>query len=111
MTTDKAKLAYILLNNYAKLYESKYGIKPNLNKYKEKWAAVSLIDDYTFDQVDRVLTYYFTLKKEGHPLMWFYNNFDMLIKTLNENDRDKKIRLELRKETARLREEYLNGNA
>lgn len=111
MTTDKAKLAYIFLDKYSKLYEKKYGKKPNLNKYKEKWAAVSIIDDYSLDHVEKILSYYFTLTKEGHPLIWFYNNIDVLTEALNDKERDEKLRLERRKETARLREEYLNGNA
>jgi predicted AAA+ superfamily ATPase len=111
VTADKAKLAYIFLNNYTKLYEKKYNIKPNINKYKEKWAAVSIIEDYQLDQIDKALEYYFTLQKEGHPLAWFYNNVDTIISTLKEKERDERLRLERRKETAKLRKEYLNGNA
>lgn len=111
MTADKAKLAYIFLNNYVKLYEKKYKMKPSVNKYKEKWAVVSIIDDYTLDQIDVALEYYFTLQKEGHPLVWFYNNVDNIISTLKEKERDERLRLERRKQTAKLRQEYLNGNA
>lgn len=111
MTPDKAKTSYIVLSEYSTLYEKKYKVKPNLNKYKEKWAIASLIEDYGSDTVFKMLEYYFVLSKEGHPLVWFYNNFDQLVKANKENEQDAKNRAERRAETARLRQEYLNGNA
>ena len=58
-----------------------------------------------------IIDYYFTLSKEGHPLTWLFNNFDKLKDTVNANEVDKKLRAERRAELAKLREEWLNGNA
>lgn len=111
MTKDIEKLAFILLGTYGKLYESKYGKKPVINKYKEKWAASSLIEDFGKEDVDEVLEYYFRLSKDGHPLNWFYNNFDSLYSANKENKRDKELRMQRRLETAKIRQEFLNGDA
>ena len=40
-----------------------------------------------------------------------FNNFDKLKDTVNANAIDKKLRAERRAELAKLREEWLNGNA
>lgn len=111
MTKDIEKLAFVLLNNYAKLYQLKYDKKPTLNKYKEKWGASSLIEDFGIDEVDRVLNYYFKLQKDKHPLVWFYSNFESLLNALNNTERDNKLRAERRIELAKIRKEFLNGNA
>ena len=78
MTKSEANLAFALLTYYAKKFEDKYGKKPNINKYKEKWAASSILEDFEFDNAKLIIDYYFTLSKEGHPLSWLFNNFDKL---------------------------------
>ena len=111
MTKDGASAAFALLSHYSKLYYAKYGRQPNINKYKEKWAAFSIIEDYSKDTVYKVLEHYFKLNKEGHPLNWFFNNFDVLLNTIESEEKDLELRKKRREETARLRQEWLNGNA
>lgn len=111
MTKDGASLAFALLNHYSKLYKDRYGKAPQINKYKEKWAASSILEDYGQDQAFKVMDYYFTLSKEGHPLNYMFNNFDNIQSTMQSNIKDEEIRRQRRKETARLRQEWLDGNA
>ena len=111
MTKDSANLAFALLSYYASKYKERYGKQPNINKYKEKWAASDILQDFGFDEAKTIIDYYFTLSKEGHPLNWMFNNFDKLKDTVNANAIDKKLRAERRAELAKLREEWLNGNA
>lgn len=103
------KLSYSLLSEYIGLYRDKYNKAPVINKYKEKWAMQSLIDDFGAEEVESSLSYYFKLPKENHPLTWFFNNFATIhIARLNA-EKDAKIRAAARQKTYELRAEYLNG--
>lgn len=111
MTKSEANLAFALLTYYSNKFEDRYGKKPNINKYKEKWAASSILEDFEFDNAKLIIDYYFTLSKEGHPLSWLFNNFDKLKDSVDSNEQDKILRAERRAQTIKLREEWLNGNA
>lgn len=101
--------SYALLSQYIGMYRDKYGSSPVVNKYKEKWAMQSLIDDFGIDETSQTLTYYFKLTKEGHPLSWFFNNFSTIHTSRLNSERDAKIRAAAREKTQQLRAEYLNG--
>lgn len=101
--------AYALVSDYTCLYKAKYGVPPLINKYKEKWAMISLIEDFGTEEVLETLNYYFKLSKEGHPLAYFYNNFASIHNGRLSSERDAKIREEQRRVTQQLRAEYING--
>lgn len=101
--------AYALLSDYSCLYKQRYGIPPPVNKYKEKWAMISLVEDFGSEEVSKSLDYYFRLNKEGHPLNWFYNNYSTVHTSRIESERDKLLREEQRRKTIELRAEYLDG--
>lgn len=103
------KLSYALLSDYIGLYRSKYNKAPVINKYKEKWAMQSLIDDFGVEEVGLTLTYYFKLSKDMHPLSWFFNNFSAIHTSRLAAEKDSKVRLHARQRTRELRAEYLSG--
>jgi hypothetical protein len=103
MATNKEP--YILLTIYMALYEQKYGKKPRLNKYKEKWAMQDVLDSIGFDKAKDVLNYYFRTGKVGHPLNFFYNNFDRLEDMMVQIDKDIVNRARLLEQTRKLVEE------
>lgn len=103
------KEVYLLLSKYSSLYEAKYGHKPILNKYKEKWGMASIIEDFGVDPVKETLEYYFRLSKEGHSLPWFYNNFSTVHTSRLSSEKDDRMRAVAREKTRQLRAEYLNG--
>ena len=103
------KEPYILLTIYMALYEQKYGKKPRINKYKEKWAVSSLFEDYSHDTVYECLDYYFRGAKDGHPLTYFFFNFEQIKAMMDDQHKDEQMRLERRKKTQDLVKEYLNG--
>ncbi len=107
----KFKAAFTFLSYYEKCYKQKYGRKITLNKYKEKWMALSVVEDYGIEKSKKVIEYYFRLAKEGHPLQWLVLNFDTIIKGYESSLEDERIRAERRAETARIKKEFLNGNA
>ena len=109
MATSKIdRAAFALLSEYSALYKKRYGSSPVVNKYKEKWAMISLVEDFSSEGVVDTLEYYFRLNKDGHPLNWFYNNFSTLYNSRLAAEKDAKIREETRKRTQELRVEYLN---
>lgn len=108
---------HALITLYVSLFEDRYGKKPTLNRFREKWAMQDLIDSVGYSRAKDLIEYYFTLSKYGHPLNWFFYNFDKLDKLWKDIEDDKAHRDMLRSNTKAMveeRERRLNehrGNA
>ncbi len=96
------KEPYILLSLYTNLYKEKYNKVPTLNKFREKWAMQDVIDSVGFDRARELIEYYFGLSKAGHPLQFFYYNFDKMDFLKKEIDKDKINRQRLLEETKQM---------
>jgi hypothetical protein len=96
VTKDKSKFSHALLNYYIKLYENKYGRKPIVNIYKEKWAMADVVESIGYDRAKELLDYYFTVTNPSHQLTWFFYNFDRLDDMLNKTEQDKERRAKIR---------------
>lgn len=99
------KEPYILLTEYQNLYKFKYNKTPQINKYREKWAMQDVIDSVGFDRAYEILKYYFKTSKNGHPLMFFYNNFDRMNNYMKSSEDDKENRKKVMQNTKKLVEE------
>ena len=86
------KEPYVLIGLYETLYKEKYGKKPTMNKFREKWAMKDVIDSVGLDRAKEILIYYFTLTKGGHPLQFFFYNFDKIDYLKSEREKDEKHR-------------------
>jgi len=93
---------YILMSMYQALYKERYGSEPKMNKFREKWAMQDVIESVGLDRAKEILSYYFTLPKGGHPLQFFFYNFDRLESALVETEKDKERRRLLLEETKNL---------
>lgn len=102
-TTNQEPHALITL--YVSLFEDKYGKKPSLNRFREKWAMQDLIDSVGYERAKGLIEYYFTLAKYGHPLNWFFYNFDKIDKMWKDIEDDKMHRDMLRSNTKVMVEE------
>lgn len=80
---------YILMTIYQNLYKDRYGKMPSLNKFREKWAMQDVIESIGFERAKELLDYYFKTNKMGHPLNFFYNNFDKIDVLNKEIKKDK----------------------
>lgn len=98
----KNKEAYILIGLYETLYFQKYNKKPRLNKFREKWAMQDVIDSVGYERAKELIEYYFKTSKSGHPLNFFFYNFDKLDQLQSEIEKDKANRARLREETKKL---------
>lgn len=96
------KEPYILISLYENLYKDKYGKKPRINKFREKWAMQDVIDSVGYDRAKELLEYYFRTSKSGHPLSFFFYNFDRIDVIKTEIERDKANRNMLREQTKKL---------
>jgi hypothetical protein len=90
---------YILISLYQSLYKEKYGSMPKINKFKEKWAMQDVIDSVGIDRAKDILVYYFSLTKGGHPLQFFFYNFDRMDTAIAEVEKDRARRRLLLEET------------
>jgi hypothetical protein len=95
----------MLLTEYSNLYRDKYGKVPRLNKFREKWAMQDVIDSVGFDSAKEILNYYFKTNKSGHPLNFFYNNFDRLENYMENAKKDALTRKNMMEATKRMVEE------
>jgi hypothetical protein len=97
---NENKLAYALLDLYSSQYLNKYGRPCTVNKYRDKWAMLDVIDSVGFDRSQYLLSYYFSLSnKAGHTLQWFLYNFDRLDDMLKKHEEDIKRRAMIREKT------------
>ena len=103
MANEKAP--YVLMSLYQSLYKEKYGKVPQLNKFREKWAMQDVIDSVGFDRAKELLIYYFSLPKGGHPLQFFFYNFDRIDSAVSEVEKDKERRRLLLEETKKMVQE------
>lgn len=96
------KEPYVLIGLYESLYQEKYGKKPRLNKFREKWAMQDVIDSVGYDRARELIEYYFKTSKNGHPLNFFFYNFDRIDQVESDARRDKANRAMLREQTKKL---------
>lgn len=97
-----SKETYILLSIYQNMYQNKYGKMPSLNKYREKWAMQDVIDSIGYSRAKELIEYYFTTGKNGHPLQFFFFNFDKIDIMEREIKKDKTNRRILQEATKKL---------
>ena len=96
------KQPYVLIGLYESLYQERYGKKPRVNKSREKWAMQDVIDSVGFERAKELVVYYFKTSKSGHPLNFFFYNFDKIDYLKAEIEKDITKRRILREETKRM---------
>lgn len=90
---------------YQNLYKDKYNKAVTINKFREKWAMQDVIDSVGYDRAKQLLEYYFGLTKNGHPLQFFFYNFDKMDLVKTEIEKDKEKRRLLLEETKKMVEQ------
>ncbi len=90
---------------YQNLYKDKYNKAVTINKFREKWAMQDVIDSVGYNRAKELLEYYFGLTKNGHPLQFFFYNFDKMDLVKTEIEKDKEKRRLLLEETKKMVEQ------
>lgn len=96
------KEPYVLIGLYLSLYKERYNKTITINKFREKWAMQDVIDSVGYERAKELLVYYFATNKQGHPLNFFYNNFDRIDALNKEIKKDKINRSILLGETKKM---------
>lgn len=103
MAKTDNRLAYALLDLYSKTYNEKYNRPCQMNKYRDKWAMIDLIDSVGYDRSRELIVYYFkTTSSNRHSLNWFMYNFDRLDDMLSKTEADSVRRAKIREATKRM---------
>ena len=92
----------MLIAYYEDLYSQKYSRKPKINRFREKWAMQDVIDSVGYDRARELHDYYFRTGKNGHPLNFFFYNFDRMDQVEKEREKDRINRSRLRQQTKTL---------
>jgi len=95
-----AKQSHALISLYEKCFEAKYGRKPQINRFRDKWGFQDMVSDLGYGGASEVVEYYFKTAKHGHPLTFLFQNYDKIHEFMQEKMRDEEKRAELRKQTA-----------
>jgi hypothetical protein len=90
---------------YQNLYKDRYNKPATINKFREKWAMQDVIDSVGLDKAIDLMNYYFSLDKFGHPLQFFYYNFDKMEQARIELQKDIEARRLLLEHTKKMVEE------
>lgn len=99
------KQVYALIDLYKDLFIDRYRRAPTLNRYKSKWAMTDVVEDIGAQRAEELLRYYFKTQKPGHPLEFFFYNYERINQVLADKEEDERKRAQIRKETAeKLRE-------
>jgi hypothetical protein len=61
-----------------------------------------VIDSVGYDRAKELLEYYFKTSKSGHPLNFFFYNFDRIDQVQSDIEKDKANRAMLREQTKKL---------
>ena len=102
---SKNQEPYVLLWQFEKLYEERYGRKPIVNKFRDKMAMKDVIDSVGFERAQRLVDYYFSLNRDSHKLSFFLFNFDRMDVAEKEHAKDVQNRKKLIEATKRMVEE------
>jgi hypothetical protein len=93
------KQANALITLYIAEYKHKYQRDPVINRYREKWGFISMVEDLGYERSREVVEYYFKTGRVGHPVNGLLQNYDRLHKILTEITKDDEERERLRRET------------
>lgn len=102
---SKNQEPYVLLWQFEKCYEERYGRKPVMNKFRDKMAMSDVIDTVGFDRAQALINYYFSLNRDSHKLSFFLFNFDKMNVAEKEHAKDRQNIKRLMEETKRMVEE------
>lgn len=108
MVTEKSLIQQggKLLDEYLRLYQVRYGKRPTVNRYKEKFKMKDVVESVGFTRSLEIMDYYFRTGRTSHPIDWFVYNFDKLHNIMLELSEDEKKKEVLRAQTKARVEEW-----
>ena len=108
MAIPTAKDCHVAISYYEKLYEQRYGSKPVVNRVTARWNFDSILRSMSLVECKELLEFYLKTMPEvhGHALTWFFNNYDKLIESGSEWEKEEARRGRLRQESEQRAREW-----
>lgn len=100
------KYANELLNLFVELYSGKYGTRPVINRFKQKWGFIDMYEDLGMARSKEVINFYFKGGRPGHTVEGLLYNYERLDQTLKDIEKDEEDRKKIRLETKKRLEEW-----
>lgn len=98
---------HALTTYYVKLFKQKYGTEPVVNRNRARWDFDTLLSGMSSVHAKELLEFYFTTASpKGHTLDWFFYNYDKLMESQTEAEKDRAARDKLRQESAQRAKEW-----
>ena len=88
-----------LLTLFVKLHKERYNRPLVVNRYKEKWKMVDVIESVGYDRAVELMHHYFKTNNPGHPIDKFVYNFEKYDSVMRELEVDRVNRENLRRIT------------
>jgi hypothetical protein len=98
----KIQMSNLILTIFYSLYEEKTKKISEKDRYRDKWAMLDLLDDFSKEEILSVVEYFFTLNLKSHDIKYFYSNYNNLRKGKLETVRRKEERSRLLAATKKL---------
>ena len=102
-----AKDCHALTSYYEKLYKEKYGRAPNVNRITARWNFDSILGSMSSAHARELIDYYFTTPPTRlHDIVWFFNNYEKLVRAMSEAQIDAEHRRKLMEESKKRAEQW-----
>lgn len=102
-----AKDCHACISYFAKKFKEKYGLEPVINRHSARWSFASVLEGLSPTEVKALIDYYFTMvPAKRHNLEWFFYNYDKLIESRQESEKDRARRDKLRVESEQRAREW-----
>jgi hypothetical protein len=104
-----AQQANALVTKYVNLYKEVHGSPPVVNRHRDRWGFQSMIEDLGKGDAERVIAYYFSIRKP-HEISDLLRHYDDYHKNRLHDEEDKRRVAKLHEETARRVREWREKN-
>lgn len=107
MAAVTAKDCHALSSYYESIYNDKYGVVPNINRYSARWGFDAVLNSMNVKQAKELLDYYLTTPgNKKHDLDWFFYHYHELLENMRRTQNDTAHRKLLMEQSKKRAEEW-----
>lgn len=107
MAKPTAAQCHTLTSYYVKLFKERYHREPVVNRHSARWGFEAVLMGMPPEEAKKLLEFYFTTtSQKQHALDWFFYNYDKLIESQTDLDKDRNRREQLRRESEKRAAEW-----
>lgn len=107
MAKPTPQQCHALITYYINLFKERYKTEPVVNRHAARWGFDSILQGMPPTEARSLLDFYFTTESsKRHSLDWFFYNYDKLIDSQTEVEKDRAHRDKLRAESEQRAKEW-----